>query len=89
MRIAFAIPLVVALAACQVSKGENEVSVTYNEDVAANAASDVGNTAENIAADIGNDVKNTSEKVQNKVGNTDLSVNVNKDVKTENKSENH
>ena len=87
MRIAFAIPLVVVLAACQVSKGNNEVSVTYNQDVAANAAADVGNTAENIAADIGNDVKNTTEKVQNKVGNTDLSVNVNKDVKTENKSE--
>jgi hypothetical protein len=87
MRIAFAIPLVVVLAACQVSKGNNEVSVTYNQEVAENAASDVGNTAENIANDIGNDVKNTGEKIQNKVGNTDLSVKVNKNVSTENKSE--
>jgi hypothetical protein len=83
MRIALALPLL-ALAACQVSKGNNEVSVTYNEDVAQNAAEDVGNTLENVAGDIGNDVKNESAKVENKIGNTDLSVNVNKDEKTEN-----
>jgi len=89
MRIAIALPLVLALVACQVSKDENNgtTSVTYNSDVAENAAADVGNTAENIAADIGNDVKNTGEKIQNKVGNTNIDVNVNKDVKTENKSE--
>ena len=88
MRIALALPLVLLLGACQVSKDEanNSVSVTYNEDVAANAAADVGNTAENIAADIGNDVKATGDKVQNKVANTDVNVTVNKDVKTENKS---
>ena len=91
MRIAFAVPLVLLLGACQVSKdeGNGTTSVTYNQDLAENAAADVGNTAENIAADIGNDVKNTGEKIQNKVGNTDLSVNVNKDVKTENKAEKH
>jgi hypothetical protein len=74
------------LGACQVSKDEanNTVSVTYNEDVAANAAVDVTNTAQNIAADIGNDVQNTSEKVQNKVGDGDVSVNVNRDVQTNN-----
>jgi hypothetical protein len=43
--------------------------VTYNSDVAENAAADVGNTAENIAADIGNDVKATGDKIENKVGN--------------------
>ena len=88
MRIALAVPLLL-LGACSVSKDEanNSVSVTYNEEVAANAAADVGNTAENIAADIGNDVKNTSEKVQEKVGNTDLDVKVDKDVKTEPKKQ--
>ena len=86
MRIAIVVPLLL-LGACQVSKGNNEVSVSYNQDVAENTAADVGNTAENIAADIGNDVKNTGDKIQNKVGNTDLKVTVNKDVKTENKSE--
>ena len=82
MRIALALPLL-ALAACQVSKGDNEVSVTYNQDVAENAAADIGNTAENVAADISNDVKATGDKIENKVGNTDVSVNVNRDVKTE------
>jgi hypothetical protein len=84
MRIVLLVPIAL-LGACQVSKdnANNTISVTYNEDLAANAAADVGNTAENIAADIGNDVKNTSEKVKN----TDVSVNVNKDVKTENRSQ--
>jgi len=83
MRIALALPLLL-LGACQVSKGDNEVSVTYNEDVAANAAADVSNTLENVAGDIGNDVKTEGGKVENKLGNTDLDVNVNADVKTQN-----
>jgi hypothetical protein len=90
MRILIALPLalpLVALAACQVSKGNNEVSVSYNQEVAANTAADVGNTVENAANDIGNDVKNTGEKIQNKVGNVDVDVKVGKDVKTENKAE--
>jgi hypothetical protein len=86
MRIALAIPLLL-LAACQVAKDDNNgtTSVTYNSDVAENAAADVGNTAENIAADIGNDVKATGDKIENKVGNKDVDVNA--DVKTENKSQ--
>jgi len=89
MRIALAAIPLLLLGACQVSKDDNNgtASVTYNSDVAENAASDVGNTAENIANDIGSDVKNTSEKIQNKVGNSDASENVNKDVKTENKTD--
>ncbi|MFL6735992.1 MAG: hypothetical protein ACJ8F4_02895 [Sphingomonas sp.] len=88
MRIVFAAIPLLLLGACQVSKDDNNgtMSVTYNSDVAENAAADVGNTAQNIANDIGTDVKNTSEKVQNKVGNSDVDVNVNKDVQTENKT---
>ena len=86
MRIALAIPLLL-LGACQVSKDDNNgtASITYNSDVAENAAADVGNTAENIAADIGNDVKATGDKIENKVGNKDVDVDVQRDVKTENK----
>ena len=86
MRIALAIPLLL-LGACQVAKDDNNgtTSVTYNSDVAENAAADVGNTAENIAADIGNDVKATGDKIENKVGNKEVDVNA--DVKTENKSQ--
>jgi hypothetical protein len=81
MRIIFALPLLL-LGACQVSKDDanNTVSVTYNEEVAANAAADVTNTAENIASDIGNDVGRTTDKVQN----SDVDVNVNRDVQTNN-----
>lgn len=85
MRILIAIPALFALAACNVSKEGNAVTVQYDQNTAENTAADVSNTAQNIAADIGNDVKNTGDKIQNKVGDTD--VNVNKDVKTENKSD--
>jgi hypothetical protein len=73
MRIAIAAVPLLLLGACQVSKDDQNgtTSVTYNSDVAENAASDIGNTAENIAADIGNDVKKTGDKVENKVGNDD------------------
>lgn len=89
MRIAIATIPLLLLGACQVSKdnGNGTVSVTYNSDVAENAASDVGNTAQTIANDIGSDVQNTGSKIENKVGNTDISVNVNKDVKTDKKSD--
>ena len=89
MRIALsAIPLLL-LGACQVSKDNNNgtTSITYNSDVAENAAADVGNTAQNIAADIGNDVQKTGDKIQNKVGSKSVTLNVNENVQTENKSE--
>ena len=75
MRILIALPALLALTACQVSKDEanDTVSVTYNEDVAANAAEDVGNTAENVAEAIGNDVQKAADKVEN----TDVDVDVN------------
>ena len=87
MRILIAIPVLLALGACNVSKSGNSVTVQYDQNTAENTAAAVGNTAQNIATDIGNDVQNTGEKIQNKVGNADISVNVNKDEKTENKSE--
>jgi hypothetical protein len=89
MRIALAIPLLL-LGACQVSKdeGNGTTSVTYNSDVAENAAADIGNTAQNIAGDIGNDVKSTGDKIENKVGNTDVDVKVTHNEKTGNATEN-
>jgi len=88
MRIVLAAPISLALAlglaACQVSKdnANGTTSVTYNSDVAENAAADIGNTAQNIASDIGNDVQKTGNKIENKVGNTDVSVKVGKDEQT-------
>ena len=79
MRIAIAlVPL--ALAACNVSKEGNSVTVQYDQNTAENTAADVGNFAENVAADIGNDVERTADKVQN----TDVDVTVNQDVQTNN-----
>jgi hypothetical protein len=82
MRILIVLPLL-ALGACQVSKdnANNTVSVTFNQEVAANATEDVGNFAENVGSAIGNDVTKTADKVQN----TDVDVNVNTNVKTKDK----
>lgn len=68
MRILIAIPAFLVLAACNVSKEGNAVTVQYDQNTAENTAADVTNTAQNIAADIGNDVKNTSDKIGNKAG---------------------
>jgi hypothetical protein len=75
MRILIAVPAVLALAACNVSKEGNAVTVQYDQNTAENTAADTGNTAQNIAAAIGNDVSNTADKVQNKVGDDDDNTN--------------
>ena len=81
MRILIAIPAVLALAACNVSKEGNSVTVQYDQNTAENAVADVTNTAQNVAADIGNEV----DKAGNKIDNSDATVNVDANVTTENK----
>ena len=90
MRISLAAIPLLMLGACQVSKDDanGTTSVTYNSDVAENAAADVGNTAKNIAADIGNDIQKTGDKIENKVGDKDVDVNVNAHVNTTNTAQN-
>ena len=73
MRIIFALPLLF-LGACNVAKdGNNDtVSVTINEDLAANSLDNAGNTIENIAEDVGNTVDNAGNRIEN----TDVDVKV-------------
>ena len=63
MRILFAAPLLL-LGACQVTedKANSETTIEYNQDVAENAAADIGNTAENVGGAIANSVENTADK---------------------------
>ena len=82
MRILIALPALLVLGACNVTKEGNAVPVQYDQNTAENTAAAVGNTAQNIAGDIGNDVKNTGEKIQNKVDNTDVNIKVGKDEHT-------
>lgn len=74
MRILIALPLL-ALAACQVSKDDQNdtITATYNEDVAENVAEDVGNFAEDVA----NDIEDTAEDVGNRAENVDIDVDTN------------
>lgn len=68
MRIALlAVPPLLLLGACNVSKDGNAVTVQYDQNKAENTAADIGNTAQVIAGDIGNDVKATGDKIDNKV----------------------
>jgi hypothetical protein len=68
MRIALAIPVLLLLGACNVTKDGNAVTVQYDQNTAQNTAADIGNTAQNIAGDIGNDVQKTGDKMQNRIG---------------------
>jgi len=72
---ALALPLL-ALAACQVTKDDQHdtITATYNQDVAENAAADVGNFAENVSDDIANDVDQAADKAKN----VDVEVDTNK-----------
>ena len=66
MRILIALPLL-ALAACQVTTDDKNDSVTasFNEDVAENAASDIGNFAEDVANDVGNTAEDVGNRAEN------------------------
>ena len=74
MRLIVSTAAVLLLSACQVSKDDanDSVSVTYNSDVAENAAADVANTAENVAEDVANGVDAAGDRIEN----TDVDVNV-------------
>ena len=78
MRILFAVPLLL-LGACQVSKDDNSTTLSFNEDVAANAADDVGNAVEEAGGVIANEAGKAADKVQNEVGDVDVDVNVSRD----------
>jgi hypothetical protein len=75
MRILIAIPALLALGACNVSKDGNAVTVQYDQNTAENAVAEVSNTAGNVAEDIGNSVENTSDKVENRLDNGDSDAN--------------
>jgi hypothetical protein len=75
MRILIAVPALLILGACNVTKEGNAVTVQYDQNTAENTAADIGNTAQNIANDIGSDVKKTGDKIQN----TDVNVKVGDD----------
>ena len=75
MRILFAVPLLL-LGACQVTNEDNSTTLSFNEDVAANAAEDIGNAAENLGGAIAKEADQTAAKVENKVGDVDVDVNV-------------
>ena len=77
MRLIFSTAAILLLSACQVSKDDanDSVSVTYNSDVAENAAADVANTAENVAADVSNEVDRAGERIDNADVDVDVDTN--------------
>ena len=82
MRIAFALPLALALVGCNVSRDDanDSMTVQYDQNTAENAAADIGNFAEDVGGKIANDVEQTADKVQN----ADVDVDVDTNVQTNN-----
>ena len=82
MRIALALPMILALAACNVSRDDanDSMTVQYDQNAAEDAAADVGNFAEDVGGKIANDVQSTADKVQNT--DIDVDVDANADVST-------
>jgi len=66
MRMILVLPLL-ALAACQVTEDDrnDQVTVQYNEEVAANAAEDIGNAAEEAGRAIANGAGEAVDTVRN------------------------
>ena len=82
MRLIALLPLAL-LAACQVSEGENSVTVSYNQDVAENAVDDIaagakeaGNAIVEESKKAGDAVADGAQKVGDKVENTDVDITV-------------
>lgn len=69
------IPLIFSVAACQVTKdnANNSVTVSYNQDVAENAAADAVAGANEAAQSIANDAR----KIGDEAKNLDVDVSVN------------
>ena len=72
MRPIYLAPLAL-LAACQVSEGNNSVTVAYNQDVAENAVEDVANAAE----EAGEAIANGTEEAVDRAQNVDIDVDTN------------
>jgi hypothetical protein len=74
MRLFLALPLF-ALAACQVTEDDQNdaITVQYNEEVAANAAADIGNAAE----EAGEAIANGAEAAVDTARNVDVDVDTN------------
>ena len=82
MRLIALAPLAL-LAACQVSEGNDSVTVSYNEDVAENAVDDLaagakeaGNVIAAETKEAGEKIAAGAERVGDKIENTDVDVTV-------------
>jgi hypothetical protein len=85
MRMILAVTPLLLLAACNVDKDGNTVTVQYDQNTAEEAAGDVANTAKSVGGQIANEVETAGDKAQNagaqvrdEVGNVDVDVDVNR-----------
>ena len=78
MRIVLAATALLALAACEVKRDDQNdtTTVQFNEAVAANGLEQAGDTARNVASDAANEAKQIGDKVENEVGDVDVDVDV-------------
>ena len=85
MRMMLAVTPLLLLAACNVDKDGNTVTVEYDQNTAEQAAGDIANTATTVGGQIANEVETAGDTVQNagadvrnEVGNVDVDVDINR-----------
>jgi hypothetical protein len=76
MRIFLALPLILGVAACDVTKDEanDQTTIEFNEQHIEDAANDVGNVASDAVSTVGNAAEAVGDKVSNEVGDVDVKV---------------
>lgn len=81
MRLIFALPLLLAGAACNVENDpqNDQITLEYDQNQIENTAADVGNAAEDVANEIGNAAEDVGETVEN----TDVDVDTGGDGNTQ------
>lgn len=81
MRVIFALPLLLASAACGVDNDpqNDQVTLQYDEGQIQNTAADIGNAAEDAGSAIGN----AAEDASNEIGRIDVDVDAREEGETQ------
>ncbi len=81
MRIIFALPLLIGVAACSVEddRGNDQVTLEYDQNRLEEGARDVANAAGQVAAGVENVASSAGRAIENEVGDVNVDVDVDRD----------
>ena len=78
MRILFALPIIAALAACNVNNdsANDTMTLEYDQNQIEDTAADLSNAAGEVASGVGNVAASAGRAIENEVGDIDVDVDV-------------